>query len=719
MSPRAFFGLFLISGFCGLVYQVVWLRVAMAQFGVTTPLVSIVLSVFMAGLALGSWAGGALGRRFAGRSALLLRLYAGAELAIALSASAVPQVLALGRDTLVGSRGASEWASGSYYAASGTFVALALLPFCACMGATLPLAMGVIRQAVPLDAERSFSYLYLANLLGAALGTLLSAFVLIELLGFRGTLQLAAGLNALLAASALGLSLRLPTAAPTPVALQTGGTQPSRLWLLGLFTTGLVSMAMEVVWVRLFTAYLGNMVYAFAIILTVYLVASFFGSGVYRTRHAAPRPPAAPWAWLGFAGLLPLVATDPRLPLVIDPLAFVSGALRVTLGVALFSSLAGFLTPLLVDRFAQGDPHRAGRAYAVNVAGCVIGPLLAGFILIPRLGERATLIVLGVVLFAFPFLGKATRRAALPATAGALLLSAALLATARSYESRFEAFEIRRDNTATVLATGEGRAKRLLVNGVGMTALTPVTKLMAHLPLAMLEHRPQAGLVICLGMGTSYRSVLSWGIKATAVELVPSVPELLPFFHADGAAILASPQGHIVVDDGRRYLERSGERFDVIVVDPPPPVSAAGSSLLYSREFYAAVRPALAPGGIIQAWIPDGDEVTMAAFVRAILESFPHVRAFGSVEGWGLHLLASDAPLAASSSESLASRLPEGAAQDLVEWGPAATPEEQFAKILAREVDPGSFVRRAPGVAALRDDHPVNEYFVVRACLRR
>src|SRR6185295_19399226 len=89
MKPGTFFGLFLVSGFCGLVYQVVWLRIAMAQFGVTTPMVSIVLSVFMAGLALGSWGAGRIARRLRGsRPATLLRLYAAAELVIATSATA-------------------------------------------------------------------------------------------------------------------------------------------------------------------------------------------------------------------------------------------------------------------------------------------------------------------------------------------------------------------------------------------------------------------------------------------------------------------------------------------------------------------------------------------------------------------------------------------------------------------------------------------------------
>ena len=150
--------------------------------------------------------------------------------------------------------------------------------------------------------------------------------------------------------------------------------------------------------------------------------------------------------------------------------------------------------------------------------------------------------------------------------------------------------------------------KRLLVNGVGMTHLTPITKMMAHLPLAFRAAPPAHGtLVICLGMGTTLRSALSWQAPATAVELIPSVVELAPYFHADARQLFASPLARIVVDDGRRFLARSSDLYDVIVIDPPPPVYAAGSSLLYSMEFYAAARQRLAEHGILQQWIPAGD----------------------------------------------------------------------------------------------------------------
>ena len=138
--------------------------------------------------------------------------------------------------------------------------------------------------------------------------------------------------------------------------------------------------------------------------------------------------------------------------------------------------------------------------------------------------------------------------------------------------------------------------KRLLVNGTGMTVLTPITKVMAHLPLTLLGRPAEKTLVICFGMGTTFRSMMSWNLKTTAVELIPSVPKVYGYFHADGPELLRSPLARLVIDDGRRFLERSGERYDVIVVDPPPPVSAPTSGLLYSRQFYAIMKPHLQPG---------------------------------------------------------------------------------------------------------------------------
>jgi len=168
LSMRWFFLFFFVSGFCSLLYEVVWLRLAMAKFGVTSALLSIVLSMFMAGLGLGAWGSGRLIRN-SGFDRQALRLYALAELLIGTSALLVPLELAWGRSLLAQF---SLSSSAIYYPASGIWIGLTLIPWCACMGATIPLAMLAIRNSIPTESQRSFSFLYLANVLGAFLGAL-------------------------------------------------------------------------------------------------------------------------------------------------------------------------------------------------------------------------------------------------------------------------------------------------------------------------------------------------------------------------------------------------------------------------------------------------------------------------------------------------------------------------------------------------------------------
>ena len=203
-----FFIFFLVSGFCGILYEILWLRLAMAQFGVTTALTSIVISMFMAGLGLGSWGSGRLIRKYDSRIRTpALRLYALAELLIGVSALLVPYQMIWGRTVLERMAVSS---SAAYYLGSGVCLALTLVPWCACMGATIPLAMLAIRRRRTMgragEWEKSFSYLYLANVLGAVAGATVPL-LLVELYGFRGTLKVGAVLNGLLAFSAVVMSL--------------------------------------------------------------------------------------------------------------------------------------------------------------------------------------------------------------------------------------------------------------------------------------------------------------------------------------------------------------------------------------------------------------------------------------------------------------------------------------------------------------------------------
>lgn len=680
-----FFAFFFLSGFCGLVYQVVWLRMAMADFGVTTPLVSIVLSVFMAGLALGSWGAGRFVRRFRTREApFFVRLYAATELAIGISGLIVAPLLKFGRGSATG------------YLSSGAWIACVMLPFCTCMGATFPLAMAGIRK--------SFSFLYVANVLGAMAGALTSAFVFIELFGFSKTLFIAAGMNGVVAASAFAIAGK--SAATRGETLAAAAKPSGEAFILPfLFLSGLSSLGMEVVWTRQFVPLLGPVVYCFATILTVYLLATAVGSQTYRARLRF-NDVGSLTLLAGAAALLPLWIADPRIPMRHQLL---SPAVRVSYGIGVFCIVLGFLTPMLVDRWSSGDPARAGRAYAVNALGCIAGPLLSGFVLLPAIGERWTLVVLALPFFAFGLRNLNLRTGVL---AGAVAIAAFLLITqTRDFETLYPEARVRRDHTATVIAAGQGMDKKLLVNGMGITNLTPITKMMVHLPLAFRDRPPTNVLVLCFGMGTSFRSALSWGVPVTVVELVPSVPSLFSYFHADGDQLLRSPLGTVVIDDARRYLGRTKETFDVIVIDPPPPVEAAASSLLYSREFYELARQRLRPGGILQQWLPGGEPIVVSAFAQALQQGFPNVRVFRSVEGWGYHFMASEEPVSKKTAPELSDRLPPAASHDLLEWGPFKTAEAQFQAVIENETPLQSLISTTP---VLTDDRPINEYYFLR-----
>lgn len=754
-----YFGFFFVSGFCSILYELIWLRLAMAQFGVTTALVSIVISSFMAGLGAGSVLAGRVVRKLAQRIPTPpLHLYAAAEILIGCSAVIVPLELKAGRFLLEHAGASLSLSSAGYYTAAGVWLAFTLAPWCGCMGATIPLGMFAIRsderveskrlsrqeppsQSSPLQksssqtsfSETSFSFLYLANVLGAVAGTVIPL-GLIELFGFNRTLQIGMVLNLGICAAALSLANRQssrprrPNAeieaslGQSPLFVNASAAVPnlrqmlggSRLWLL--FATGFTSMGMEVVWTREYTIYVGTLVYSFAMILGVYLAATFLGSTVYRLWNRRwNNEGSLIWMFVWLAALVPLLTADPRVR--------IPAWLRVPLGIAIFSGLLGFLTPRLVDRFSGGDPNRAGVAYAVNVAGCILGPLLAGFGLLPFLDERYALVVLalpwllaGVLFVRF---GKREPKHFLIAVRMAacglvLIASYFLIARAQSYVQEIPGARVMRDSTATVIASGQGMDKQLYVNGVNMTVLTPLTKVMAAMPLAFLDRPPKSALVICFGMGTTHRSMISWGIDSTAVDLIPSVPALFPYFHADARQVLRSPRSHVVIDDGRRFLERTTSQYDAIVIDPPPPIGAAGSSLLYSKEFYSAAKKRLRPDGILVQWYPGGDRTITASVARAVKESFPYVRAFVSLEGWGVHFVASRLPIPNRSPAELAQRMPLSAAADLVEWGPYHTAQDQFAAVLKNEVPIDWLIALDSSAPALEDDRPVNEYGLLR-----
>lgn len=714
------FILFLVSGFCGLLYQIVWLRLAFAAFGIITPVLSVVLSVFMLGLALGSWAGGKYIKYITdktGKSAILF--YALMELLIGLGGLLVPKIFALGQTVLLSS-GAFD--SFAYLSLSAVILAISILPWCICMGATVPLIMEFIKE-FNRDNTRGFSYLYLANVIGAMCGTVFTAVFLIELFGFSGTLLIAAFCNFAIAAAAIVLNFKKSYKKSEDtfkdIFLEIHPPADSNVLLSILFMTGFTSMAMEVVWTRAFTPQLRTTIYSFAGILTVYLLATWLGSWFYRKHSARQKVMdiSSIIAHLSYFCFLPILAGDVRLENMLS-----KDAMRAILLISIFPFCAalGYLTPKLVDEFSKGNPKLAGRAYAINTVGCILGPLFAGYLLLSVFGTRHSLVILSVpfvLYFAYYFKETMTKNIINAAFAGILvagILSGSLFCFLNYDEiALYKNGELRRDHVATVISTGEGLNKKLLVNGIGMTTLTPITKFMAHLPLAIRDRKPSSALVICFGMGATFRSAVSWGIDTTSIELVPSVRDAFGFYFADADKILKKTNAKIVVDDGRRFLKRTSEKFDIITIDPPPPITSAGSGLLYSGEFYRILKTRLKEGGIMAQWFPFGEEMTFHAVLNSICSEFPFVRVFHSIDDWGYHFFASMQPFDMPSTENFVKRLPRSASADLTEWYKDKNPAPLYRKMIQKEI-PAEKILPAGFKYSITDDRPFNEYFLIR-----
>jgi hypothetical protein len=231
-------------------------------------------------------------------------------------------------------------------------------------------------------------------------GVLITAFILIELFGFRGTLNIGAFLNLSISVICAITALynfnypvvfnKLKNYAGPNKEKTNGASGP---FLIILFSTGFICMALEVIWTRDFTIVLKTQVYSFAALLFVYLLSTFFGSWLYRTYSnvLVIKLPILLFLALSFS-LLPVLIDDPRIQ---------QSFYGVLLSIMPFCIVLGYVTPMLVDQYSFGDPKRAAKAYALNVLGCIFGPLIASYLFLPFLGVKISMILLSGLFLPF------------------------------------------------------------------------------------------------------------------------------------------------------------------------------------------------------------------------------------------------------------------------------------------------------------------------------
>ncbi|NSX15542.1 fused MFS/spermidine synthase [Cupriavidus taiwanensis] len=673
--------LLLVSGTAGLVYQIVWIRQLSLVVGVDVHAVTTAVSAFFAGLALGGWWFG----RVADRHGNALRLYAWLEIAVLVLGVGATVALAHAAAPFAWLEQRAGWLAWTLP------FALVILPAVA-MGGTLPALMRVLRPMAGRVGVQG-GRLYAANTAGAIAGTLLAGFVLVPLLGLRGSAIAAGVLNGAAALAAWLLARRIragsgPAEAPvTPADARAGDVANGRLALVLYAAAGGIALGYEVVWSQAIVQFLSTRTFAFTVVLATYLAGLAIGSAL-AARHAdRVRDPWGAFGLLvaaaGLVALLEFVLLGEWLLRAQGSLsAWVQGLTASPLLAACARFALAALTVVFVPTLLLGaafpfvlrvsvDSRRigagVGSVVALNTLGGIAGTALAGFVLVPYLGLVRTLsllaiaaAVVGVVAVALGSGVRPAARWAVPMLGVLAVIAAAmappdrlatLLAKARGGELVF--YEEGRGATVAVVeqASATNRFRRLYIQGVSNSgdAMTSqrYMRLQALLPLIVHNGAPKSALVIGLGTGITAGATLAWpGLERRVVaELLPPVARAVPSF-AGNFGVATDPRVEIRLRDGRRELLQSPQQYDLVTLEPPPP-SAAGVANLYSTDFYRLAAARLQPGGLVAQWLPlptQNDEDTRM-LVRSFLAVFPHATLW-TTELHEMLLVGSMSPLA-------------------------------------------------------------------------
>jgi spermidine synthase len=660
---------FVVSGACGLMYETVWMKQVSYVFGNTVTASTVVLGTFMGGLALGSWLPG----KRIDRLTRPLTAYGWLEIGIALSSTmfspALDGVRYLDRAVLV-----PAGVSGpALFAFEMLAVAVLLLVPCALMGATLPV---LCRFAVPrLDNPgRTMGFLYAANSAGAVVGGLLAGFWMIEALGLNATVHVAQALNVLVGVASLTASRLTGPVAPV-VARATEKDRAGSIHV-HVFLCGFSAMLFEIALMKLLPLIVGSSTQSFSLMICAFITGLAAGSATFGASFARrPARPATMGTLMLVVGLLfmvslPLYNHLPAIYVAVRSWARVPYGVFQTIGFGMCFAVMflptfflGGVLPAAAELVARRDTigRDVGRLYAANTIGNILGTIATGLVLVPSIGFKRTMEV-GVALNVLSGLTLVWRDGGLP-IAWRLTGTAAVAGLLAGYAMLYPELDVNALTAGVyrhVEAGGSARdaiaqlvAKRRMIyqreDGMCFVTVTETPshglslsvngkvdassgldmrnqKLAGHFP--MLFHRaPRDVLVIGLGSGVTVAAVLKHGpVRVICPEISPAVVEAARLFGPWNDRVHDDKRVSILVDDGRNFVERTRERFDVIVSEPSNPW-IAGIASLYTVEFFRTVRDRLAPGGVMAQFLQlyDMDVHTFRLVLRTVRMVFPHV----------------------------------------------------------------------------------------------
>ena len=715
---------FIFSGATGLIYEVLWARMLGLVFGATTLAVSTVLAAFMGGLALGS----ALAGRFGAAVKRPVRAYGLLEIGIALYALAVPFLFAV-----VDNLYAFIWQQfhpGFFAFSLWRFMlsCVMLLVPTTMMGATLPLLSAALLRTAG-STSTSITRLYTRNLVGAIGGCLIAGFVLLPFVGVRATIYIAALINIVIGVVTIFVDRRTESVIETPAEFQTNVVEhltaefqsdtsltpeiqindSAWFWLTCAFISGFVTISTQVAWTRMLAMIVGSSTYAFSIVVALFLLGLSAGAFLVARRDRAT----------DLRGVVMRVELFTAISLVIS-LAVANKIPRMLIAAGLglqISSWAGLLTLqilsvallILLPAFLMGmvmpvvliwagnrprlqSVQLVGRSYAVNTIGAIVGAFGAGFLLIPRLGTRFTILFAGMLCLviagaAYQAKQDATDRDLQRAIAAGVTL--ALVIVMFVFAPRLNLGDLSvgaYDSLVRVLGKTRGEVEdgtvqqrgaevhELLMYEEGPTSTVSVRKdwditsmaingrtnasdredmstqvMLGQMPV-LLAPRMRNALIVGYATGVTAGAILQSPVESVeCVELEPATINGSRFFEHVNNRPLEDPRLRLIIDDARTYLRVTPTRYDMIVSEPSHPW-VPGVANLFTQEFFQLGRDRLSDEGIFVQWLQIYQLSTesLSSVLGTFQKTFPHVLVFrveGTWKGKDLLLIGSKTPL--------------------------------------------------------------------------
>ena len=676
-APRSlYFMIFAISGFSGLIYESIWSHYLKLFLGHAAYAQSLVLIIFMGGMALGSW----LASRYSAKSKSPFLLYAGVELIIGLAALLFHDLFASLIDVFYASVLPSMGSPMAGSILKWLAASLLIMPQSILLGMTFPLmSAGVIRR-FPDTPGGSIAMLYFTNSIGAAIGVLASGFWLIRLVGLPGTIFSAGLLNIALALTVWVLVRLDPSPNTAPIKSEYGADRKSSLkqiFLVAAFITGAASFIYEISWIRMLSLVLGATTHSFELMLSAFITGLAFGGLWIKRRIDRIQSPVRFSGYvqliMGVLALLTIpvyVASFHWMECLLTALdttdagyaSFSFASHAIALSVMLPTTfMAGMTLPLftyVLIRQGHGEGS-IGQVYAANTIGAIVGVLVAVHIGLPILGLKGVIVIgamldigLGLVLLSKE---PVERRRSIDLTTGALVGCGALVLTITmaSLDPLLLVSGVYRDgstDTATgdkiiFYQDGKTASVSLLASANGLVVLSTngkpdaaiqldpsgqystdeITMVIAGtLPLAYM---PDARQIAIIGMGsglTTHVMLAHEGIeKIDTIEIESAIVAAATGYGDFVQRAYTDPRSEIHIEDAKTFFSLHNSVYDIIIAEPSNPW-VSGVASLFSTEFYRTIKRHLRDEGLFVQWIQlyEFDDELAESILKALSENF-------------------------------------------------------------------------------------------------